>query len=111
MDENADRKLGLGLLIALGIGSMIASGIFNSPTDLVTSSNPQAVIISWGIGVFGVIMLGLVFNMLSNKRPELKGGIYSYARDGYGDFIGFNSAWGYFTSFVPGKCFLYYHDV
>jgi arginine:ornithine antiporter/lysine permease len=101
--EEGNKKLGLGLLIALGIGTMIASGIFNSPTDLITTTNPMAVLISWGIGVFGVIMLGLVFYLLSNKRPELQGGIYSYAKEGYGDFVGFNSAWGYFTSSFLGN--------
>ncbi|WP_125154363.1 amino acid permease [Clostridium rectalis] len=103
MGENNEKKLGLGLLIALGIGSMIASGIFNSPTDLISTSNPQAVLIAWCIGVFGVIMLALVFNILSNKRPELKGGIYSYARAGYGPFIGFNCAWGYWMSSFLGN--------
>ena len=98
-----NKKLGLGLLVALGIGTMIASGIFNSPTDLITTTNPMAVLISWGIGVFGVIMLGLVFYLLANKIPELQGGIYSYAKEGFGDFIGFNSAWGYFTSSFLGN--------
>ena len=101
--EEDNKKLGLGLLVALGIGTMIASGIFNSPTDLITTTNPMVVLISWGIGVFGVVMLGLVFYLLSNKKPELQGGIYSYAKDGYGDFIGFNSAWGYFTSSFLGN--------
>lgn len=98
-----NKKLGLGLLVALGIGTMIASGIFNSPTDLITTTNPMAVLISWGIGVFGVIMLGLIFYLLTNKRPELQGGIYSYAKEGFGDFVGFNSAWGYFTSSFLGN--------
>ncbi|MBC8059871.1 MAG: amino acid permease [Clostridiaceae bacterium] len=102
MEEN-NKKLGLGLLVALGIGTMIGSGIFNSPTDLISTTNPMAVLIAWGIGVFGVIMLGLVFYLLSNKRPELQGGIYSYAKAGYGDFVGFNSAWGYFSSSFLGN--------
>lgn len=101
--EGENKKLGIVLLVALGIGTMIASGIFNSPTDLISTTNPMVVLISWGIGVFGVVMLGLVFYLLSNKKPELKGGIYSYAKEGYGDFIGFNSAWGYFTSSFLGN--------
>ncbi len=48
--EEDNKKLGLGLLVALGIGTMIASGIFNSPTDLITTTNPMAVLISWCIG-------------------------------------------------------------
>ncbi|MCR1934017.1 basic amino acid/polyamine antiporter [Clostridium tepidum] len=93
-----DKKLGLGLLITLGIGSMIGGGIFNSPTDLITKANPQAALIAWIIGGFGIICLALVFQFLANKRPDLKGGIYSYAQDGFGDFMGFNSAWGYWLS-------------
>lgn len=101
--ENDSKKLGLFLLIALGIGSMIGGGIFNSPTDLISKANPQATVIAWVIGGFGVLMLSLVFQLLSNKKPELKGGVYSYARAGFGEFIGFNSAWGYWLSGFLGN--------
>lgn len=42
-------------------------------------------------------MLALVFVYLSNKRPDLKSGIYAYAREGFGNYMGFNSAWGYWS--------------
>ena len=93
-----DKKLGLSLLVALGVGSMIGGGIFNSPTDLIGKANPQAVIIAWVVGGLGVAFLALVFQMLANKRPELTGGIFTYAKEGFGEFIGFNSAWGYWLS-------------
>ena len=96
-------KLGLGLLIALGIGSMIGGGIFNSPTDLISNANPMAALLAWGIGGFGVIMLALVFKHLADAKPELVGGIYSYARAGFGDFMGFNSAWGYWMAAFLGN--------
>ena len=102
MSKN-DKKLGLFLLVGLGIGSMIGSGIFNSPTDLINNANPQAVIIAWLIGGLGVLMLALIFQMLSNKKPELTGGIYSYAKAGFGEFVGFNSAWGYWLSAFLGN--------
>lgn len=95
--KNKD-KLGLWMLVLIGIGSMIGGGIFNSPTDLIQVANPQAVAVAWIIGGVGVIGLALVFNMLANKKPELTGGIYTYAKDGFGDFAGFNSAWGYWVS-------------
>ncbi|WP_394238030.1 basic amino acid/polyamine antiporter [Niallia oryzisoli] len=98
-----EKKLGLGLLIALGVGSMIGGGVFNSPTDLITVANPQAILLSWGIGGIGVLALALIFQLLANRRPELEGGIYSHARAGYGDFMGFISAWGYWTSGVLGN--------
>lgn len=93
-----DKKLGLSLLVALGVGSMIGGGIFNSPTDLIGKANPKAAIIAWIVGGFGVTMLALVFQLLANRRPELTGGIFTYAKDGFGDFVGFNSAWGYWLS-------------
>ena len=37
---------------------------------------------------------------LSRLKPQLKGGIYSYAAAGFGDFLGFNSAWGYWISAI-----------
>jgi arginine:ornithine antiporter/lysine permease len=93
-----EKKMGLFLLVALGIGSMIGGGIFNSPTDLIGNANPQATLIAWGVGGIGIICLALVFQLLANRRPDLKGGIYSYARAGFGEFLGFNSAWGYWLS-------------
>ena len=36
-----DDKLGLWLLIFVALGSMIGSGIFNSPRDLISVANPQ----------------------------------------------------------------------
>ncbi len=95
---NGDKKLELSLLVALGVGSMIGGGIFNSPTDLISNTNPQAVLLSWIIGGIGVIFLALVFQLLANKRPKLIGGIFTYAKEGFGDFTGFNSAWGYWLS-------------
>ncbi|CAM2759339.1 basic amino acid/polyamine antiporter [Hathewaya histolytica] len=98
MEKQENNKLGLLMLVLLGIGSMIGGGIFNSPTDLIKQGNPQAVLIGWIVGGIGVISLALVFNLLANKKSELTGGIYAYAKEGFGNFAGFNSAWGYWLS-------------
>ena len=92
-----DDKLGLWLLIFVALGSMIGSGIFNSPRDLISVANPQGTLITWMIGGFGALMLALVFVYLAGRKPELKSGVYAYARDGFGDYMGFNSAWGYWS--------------
>lgn len=42
----------------------------------------------------------MCFNRLSIVRPELKSGIFAYAREGFGPYIGFNSAWGYWISAI-----------
>ena len=57
-----------------------------------------AVLIGWLI--CGVGMMGLMMSYfgLNRVRPDLTNGVYSYAREGFGEFIGFNSAWGYWLS-------------
>lgn len=91
------KQLGLWLLVFVSLGSMIGSGIFNSPKDLISVANPMGTLITWGLGGLGALTLALVFIYLSAKKPELKSGIYAYARDGFGDYMGFNSAWGYWS--------------
>ncbi|WP_238943921.1 hypothetical protein [Seramator thermalis] len=44
--KQKDDKLGLWLLVFVGIGSMIGSGIFNSPKDLIHVANPQSTLIA-----------------------------------------------------------------
>ena len=34
----------------------------------------------------------------AHRRPELDAGIYAYAKAGFGDYMGFSSAWGYWIS-------------
>lgn len=95
--KKKDEKLGLWLLVFVALGSMIGSGIFNSPKDLIQVANPQGTMLTWVIGGIGALMLALVFVYLAGRKPELKSGVYAYARDGFGDYMGFNSAWGYWS--------------
>src|SRR3546814_3776200 len=45
-----------------------------------------------------MLALAFVYQGLSTRKPDLDSGPYAYARAGFGDFIGFNSAWGYWLS-------------
>ena len=47
----------------------------------------------------GVVVGILAFTMLliTRLRPDLDGGIFSYAREGFGELLGFCSAWGYWV--------------
>ena len=98
-----EKKLNLFLLITLIVGTIIGGGIFNSPTDLILKANPMAALIAWLIGGFGILMLVLVFYKLSVVKPEMNGGIYTYAKEGFGNYIGFNSFWGYWMGEVFGN--------
>ena len=93
--KKQEQKLGIWLLVFVAIGSMMGAGIFNAPKDLINVSNPAAAIITWAIGGGGALVLALVFIYLNARKPELTSGIFSYAREGFGDYMGFNSAWGY----------------
>ncbi|MBM7691215.1 arginine:ornithine antiporter/lysine permease [Peribacillus deserti] len=99
----SESKLGQWPLIALVIGSVIGGGAFNLPSDIAQGANTGAILIGWLITGIGILALGLSFQNLNNKRPELKGGIFAYARAGFGQFMGFNSAWGYWCSAFLGN--------
>ena len=91
--------LDLFRLTMMVITASICGGIFSLAGDMAAGgANTGAVIVSWGICFIGVFALMMVFNGLSQARPDLTGGIYAYAAAGFGDYIGFNSAWGYWIS-------------
>ncbi|PEY70199.1 basic amino acid/polyamine antiporter [Bacillus thuringiensis] len=98
-----EKKLGFFPLIALVVGTMVGGGVFSLPHDLAVGANSGAIIIGWCITAMGMIPLALVYQTLARQKPELEGGIYSYARAGFGEYIGFNSAWGYWLAGILGN--------
>ena len=96
--ENSSVRLGLIPLVALVVGSMIGGGVFSLPQNMAKGASPAAVLIGWLIAGVGMLALAFVYHGLSTRKPTLDAGPYSYARAGFGDFIGFNSAWGYWLS-------------
>ena len=65
---------------------------------LIAAANTGAVLIGWVVCGIGVFSLMMCFYALSKYKSELVGGIYSYARAGWGEFMGFISAYGYWIS-------------
>ncbi|WP_242221808.1 arginine-ornithine antiporter [Bacillus cereus group sp. BfR-BA-01380] len=98
-----EKKLGFFPLIALVVGTMVGGGVFSLPHDLAAGANSGATLIGWCITGLGMIPLTLVYQSLAYRKPELEGGIYSYARAGFGEYIGFNSAWGYWIAGILGN--------
>ena len=90
--------LGLGLLVALVVGSILGSGIFGLPQNMAAGAGAGAILIGWAISGVGMLMLALVYQMLALRTPELDNGVYAYARALSGEYVGFNSAWGYWVS-------------
>ncbi|QIM68004.1 basic amino acid/polyamine antiporter [Basfia succiniciproducens] len=98
----SNKKIGLLSLTALVLSSMIGSGIFSLPQNMAAVAGAEAISIGWLITGIGIIFLGLSFFFISRLRPELDGGIYTYAREGFGDLMGFMSAWGYWLCATIG---------
>ncbi|EJS91759.1 hypothetical protein AAUPMC_01792, partial [Pasteurella multocida subsp. multocida str. Anand1_cattle] len=73
------------------------------PQNMAEVAGAQALVIGWIITGIGIIFLGLSFFFISRLRPELDGGIYTYAREGFGDLVGFLSAWGYWLCATIGS--------
>lgn len=90
--------LGLGLLVALVVGSIVGSGIFGLPQNMAAGAGAGAILIGWTITGVGMLTLARVFQVLARRRPDLDKGVYAYARALSGDYVGFNSAWGYWVS-------------
>src|SRR3546814_17819954 len=97
-------RLGLGALVALVVGSMIGGGVFSLPQNMASGAAPAAVLIGWLITGVGMLALAFVYQGLSTRKPDLDSGPYAYARAGFGDFIGFNSAWGYWLKIGRASC-------
>ena len=96
---SSNNSLSLSKLVAMIIGSTIGSGIFTTTADMASGgAHTGAVLVGWGICGVGMIGLTMCFFGLNKLRPDLTNGVYSYAREGFGEFVGFNSAWGYWVS-------------
>lgn len=92
------RKLRLGALTALVVGSMVGAGVFSLPQNMADGAGGFAILIGWGITGVGMLALAFVYLSLAQRKPQLEAGPYAYARAGFGPFVGFNSAWGYWLS-------------
>ena len=91
-------RLGLGLLVALVVGSIVGSGIFGLPQNMASGAGAGAILIGWAITGTGMLMLAFTYQMLALRKPALNNGVYAYARALSGDYVGFNAAWGYWVS-------------
>ena len=98
MTSSSAQKLSLGALVALVVGSMVGSGIFALPAAFGRATGAFGALIAWAIAGAGMLMLAFVFQTLSRRRPDLDAGIYAYAKAGFGDYLGFASAFGYWIA-------------
>ncbi|AMO60104.1 transporter, basic amino acid/polyamine antiporter (APA) family [Mycolicibacterium phlei] len=101
--DSAEQKVSLPTLTAMVVGSMIGSGVFLLPRRFGTETGVLGALIAWTIAGTGMLMLAFVFQRLAVRKPDLNAGIFTYAKAGFGDYIGFNSAIGYWASACAGN--------
>jgi arginine:ornithine antiporter/lysine permease len=99
------QKMPLFSLTAMVVGSMVGAGIFNLPGRFATATGPFGAIIAWAIAGTGMYMLARVFQALAEKRPDIDNGVFAYAKAGFGDYMGFLSAFGYWLGSCLGNVF------
>ena len=98
MSATSDQQLSRGALVALVVGSMVGAGIFTLPAAFARTTGVLGTLIAWCIAGAGMLMLAFVFQTLSRRRPDLDAGIYAYAKAGFGNYLGFVSAFGYWIA-------------
>jgi APA family basic amino acid/polyamine antiporter len=98
------RELGLGMTTALVVGNMIGSGVFLLPASLagVALVYGSSAMLAWAITGAGAMLLAGVFATLGRAYPQT-GGPYVYARRAFGEFVGFQTAWGYWIAAWVGN--------
>ena len=100
---NTKKGLGLLGLTAIAFSSMVGGGIFNIAQNMASTAGLGAVIVAWLITGIGMVFLVLTFKILADHCPSLNQGVYEYARTGFGNYIGFNIAWGYWLCVALGN--------
>ena len=95
------RTMGVWMATALVVGNMVGSGVFLLPASLAGAAGPMS-LVAWVFTGVGAMLLAFVFSRLGRALPQT-GGPYAYARRAFGDFVGFQTAWGYWIAAWAGN--------
>ena len=99
------QKMSVAVLAAMVVGSMVGAGVFNLPGRFASATGVVGALIAWAVAGAGMFMLALVFQSLAVRKPHLDAGVFAYAKAGFGEYLGFFSAFGYWASACVGNAF------
>ena len=102
---SAVAKMTIPTLTAMVVGGMVGAGVFSLPARFGVATGILGSLIAWAVAGTGMLMLAFVFQNLAIRKPELDSGVFIYAKAGFGDYAGFNSAIGFWASSVAGNTF------
>lgn len=97
--------MSLPTLTAMVVGGMVGAGVFSLPARFGVATGILGSLIAWAVAGVGMLMLAFVFQTLAIRKPDLDSGVFIYAKAGFGDYAGFNSAIGFWASAVAGNTF------
>ena len=97
------RDLGVSHATAVVVGTIIGSGIFLVPAELMQAvGSAKLVYLVWLVGGLLSFFGALTYSELGAMKPQA-GGEYVYVRDAYGPLAGFLYAWTWFIIAKPAS--------
>ena len=99
--KSKSQKIGLLTTTSLVVGNMIGVGIFVLPA--VLSNYGSISLLGWVFTATGALILAKIFSNFSKIIVSKSGGPYVYSKAGFGDFVGFLVAWGYWIACWVGN--------
>src|SRR6202012_2238265 len=100
-EKTLKRTLGLGSLIALGIGAIIGAGIFVRTASAAGEHAGPAVTISFIIAASGCALAGLCYAEFASSIP-IAGSAYTYSYATMGEFIAWIIGWDLVLEYAVG---------
>src|SRR6516225_7186991 len=97
------RELGVGQASAIVVGTIIGSGIFLVPAEMMQAvGSARLVYLAWIVGGILSMAGAITYAELGAMKPQA-GGEYIYIRDAYGPLTAFLYAWTWFIIAKPGS--------
>ncbi len=97
------RELGAAHSTAIVVGTIIGSGIFLVPAEMMQAAGSAGLVyLAWIVGGLLSFFGALTYAELGAMKPEA-GGEYVYIRDAYGPLGGFLYAWTWFIVAKPAS--------
>ena len=97
------RDLRLSHATAIVVGTIIGSGIFLVPAEMMQAAgSAKLVYLAWLVGGLLSFFGAMTYAELGAMKPQA-GGEYVYIRDGYGPLPGFLYAWTWFLIAKPAS--------
>lgn len=97
------RDLGVSRASAVVVGTIIGSGIFLVPAEMMQAvGSAKLVYLAWIVGGLLSFFGALTYAELGAMRPQA-GGEYVYVRDAYGPLAGFLYGWTWFVIAKPAS--------